>query len=279
MGMNENKVVTNAWQLQSSRNFNIPFNYAWDEANSYWRPMGLGDGGSYSDRITASAKNHIHKFGSNPNVPSSVSTTSPEVIWDGSTNYVFPPDTGTGIQLKSSDAGDSQQIIIQGLDENFNSQSWTGDLNGQSEVNVDGTWSRVFRAFNNDNTDLDGDVNIHASGDDSTSYAKILEGNNQTLMAIYTVPADCTGYLTQYSATAHHNSIFDLSYTLQLRTRLYGKVFRVQEITSCTNHQGVSQELSFPINLPPKTDVVFVATDATSNDGTVHADFDIALHC
>jgi len=276
--MPSDPTVTGAWDIAASRNLGIPFNYIWDENNSHWKPMSLGDGGSYSDQITANAKSFIHKFGSNPSVPSSVTPTSPEAVWDGSTSYVFPPDVGTGIQVKSSDSGDDQEIIIQGLDENFNSVSWTGDLNGSSEVNVDGTWSRIFRAFNNDNTNLDGDINIHASGDDSTSYAKILTGNNQTLMAIYTIPADCTGYLTNYSATAHHNSIFDLSYTLQLRSRLYGKVFRVQEITSCTNHQGITQELPFPLQLPPKTDVLFTVTDATTSAGSVHADFDIALH-
>jgi len=274
------KNISDAWYgFAYSRNQNINCNYVWNEAGQYWTPQqGTSVGGVVSsDNISSLAKDFVHKFGSNPNVPTDVSTTSPEAVWDGSTSYIFPPDIGTGIQVKSSDSNDDQEIVIQGLDENFNSQSWTGDLNGSSDVNVAGTWSRVFRAFNNDNTVLEGNINIHASGDASTSYAQVLTGNNQTLMAIYTVPADCTGYLVQYSATAHHNSIFDLSYTLQLRSRLYGKVFRVQEVTSCTNHQGVSQELPFPLQLPPKTDIIFTVTDATSSNGSVNADFDIAL--
>lgn len=277
--MSENQVVTSAWQLQSNRNFNIPFNYVWDKSNSYWKAMELGDLGSYADKINAGADDRILKFGSNPSVPNDVSLSSPETVWDGSTEYVFPPDAGTGIQVKSDDSGDAQEIVIQGLDENFNSASWTGDLNGLSEVNVDGTWSRVFRAFNNDNTDFAGDINIHASGDDSTSYAKILSGNNQTLMAVYTVPENTTGYLIQYEASAQNTfSSSSIGYTLHLKTREYGKVFRVQEVTSVTTENSHMQQLQVPIILEPKTDILVNVVNANGNNGSINADFSIALH-
>jgi len=277
--MSENQVVTNAWQLQSNRNFNIPFNYVWDRSNSYWKAMELGDLGSYTDNIVAGADDRILKFGSNPNIPNDVSLSSPETVWDGSTEYVFPPDAGTGIQVKSDDSGDAQEIVIQGLDENFNSASWTGDLNGLSEVNVDGTWSRVFRAFNNDNTDFAGDINIHASGDDSTSYAKIISANNQTLMAVYTVPENTTGYLIQYEASAQNTlSSSSIGYTLNLKTREYGKVFRVQEVTSVTTENSHMQQLQVPIILEPKTDILVDVVSANGTNGSVNADFSIALH-
>jgi len=271
--------VSSAWENSANRNLNIPFNYIWDNANSHWKPMSLGDLGSYTDNIVAGADDRILKFGSNPNISNDVSLSSPETVWDGSTEYVFPPDAGTGIQVKSTNGGDSQEIIIQGLDESFNSASWTGDLNGASEVNVDGTWSRIFRAFNNDNTDFVGDINIHASGDDSTSYAKILSGNNQTLMAVYTVPESTTGYLIQYEASAQNtSSSSSIGYTLHLKTREYGKVFRVQEVTSITTENSHAQELQVPITLEPKTDVLVNVVNANGNNGSVNADFSIALH-
>ena len=277
--MSENQVVTNAWQLQSNRNFNIPFNYVWDRSNSYWKPMSLGDLGSYADNLSANANDRTLKFGSNPNISNDVSLSSPETVWDGSTEYVFPPDVGTGIQVKSDNSGDNQEIIIQGLDQDFNTASWTGNLNGLSEVNVDGAWSRVFRAFNNDNTDFAGDINIHASGDDSTSYAKILNANNQTLMAVYTVPENTTGYLIQYEASAQNTqSSSSIGYTLHLKTREYGKVFRVQEVTSVTTENSHIQELQNPIALEPKTDILVNVVNTNGNNGSVNADFTIALH-
>lgn len=277
--MSSNPNITDAAPIATNRNLGIPLNYIWDNANSHWKPMSLGDLGSYTDKIVAGADDRILKFGSNPNIPNDVSLSSPETVWDGSTEYVFPPDVGTGIQVKSANGGDNQEIIIEGLDENFNSVSWTGDLNGSSEANVAGTWSRVFRAFNNDNTDFGGDINIHASGDDSTSYAKILSGNNQTLMAVYTVPENTTGYLIQYEASAQNTfSSSVIGYTLHLKTREYGKVFRVQEVTSVTTENSHVQELQVPIILEPKTDVLVNVVNANGNNGSVNADFSIALH-
>ena len=109
-------------------------------------------------------KDYIHKFGSNPDVSNTVSSASPETVWDGADEYTFPPDTGTGIQIKSSQA-DIQEFVVQGLDENFENQYWTGNLNGTNTVNIDGTWTRVFRAYNNGTTNYGGTIDIHASGD------------------------------------------------------------------------------------------------------------------
>jgi len=277
--MSADPTFTGVFEICPSRNYNLPFNYIWDSASGYWRPMEVGDIGSYSDSVSAKASDRILKFGSNPDIAIGVSVASPETIWDGSTEYVFPPDAGTGIQVKSDDSGDSQEIIIEGLDENFNEASWTGSLNGLTEVNVDGTWSRVFRSFNNDNIDFAGDINIHANGDDSLSYAKILASNNQTLMALYTIPENTTGYLLQYEASAQNtSSSSSIGYTLHLKTREYGKVFRVQEVTSITTENSHDQMLTNPIALAPKTDILVNVVNANGNNGSVNADFSIALH-
>lgn len=277
--MSADPTFTGVFEICPSRNYNVPFNYIWDSEKAYWRPMEVGDIGSYSDSVSAKASDRILKFGSNPNIGNGVSVASPETVWDGSTEYVFPPDAGTGIQVKSDDSGDSQEIVIQGLDENFNVQNWTGNLNGLSEVNVDGTWSRVFRSFNNDSTDFEGDINIHASGDDSTSYAKIIGANNQTLMTVYTIPENTTGYLLQYEASAQNNSTSArIGYTLHLKTREYGKVFRVKEVSSITTDSPHTQVLAVPIALSPKTDILVNVVNANGNNGSVNAEFSIALH-
>jgi len=277
--MSADPTFTRVFEICPSRNYNIPFNYIWDSAKAYWRPMEVGDMGSYSDSISAKANSRVLKFGANPNIAQDVSISSPETVWDGSTEYIFPPDIGTGIQVKSDESGDSQEIVIQGLDENFNVQNWTGNLNGLSDVNVDGTWSRVFRSFNNDSTDFEGDINIHASGDDSTSYAKIIGANNQTLMAVYTIPENTTGYLLQYEASAQNtSSSSSIGYTLHLKTREYGKVCRVKEVSSITTESPHIQVLAIPMALSPKTDILVNVVDANGNNGSVNAEFSIALH-
>ena len=262
--------------LKSENNKNISFNYIWDEDEQYWTPETKSN--LAVDYIINNAKATIHKFGSNPDVTSSVSVTSPETIWDGSSEYEFPPDSGTSIQAISSDGTDNQEIVVQGLDENFLEQSWTGDLSGTNAVNIQGSWTRVFRAFNNDSNDLIGNINIFKSGDQTTSYAKILNGNNQTLMSVYTIPDNYTGYLVKYQATAHNaQSSSEIGYTLQMKTRKEAKVFRVQSVTSASTSFEVTKDYLFPLKLEPKTDIIFNVVSANGNNGAINVDFDIAL--
>lgn len=272
----ENPKYNNTEPFAHSRNTNVNFNYVWDRPSQHWIPEQIST--ISSEYILANAKSFINKFGNNPDVSQAVSTTAPETIWDGSTEYEFPPNSATGIQVKSNNTGDTQDIVIQGLDENFLEKTWSGTLNGSTEVNVDGSWTRVFRAYNNDTSGFVGDINIHASGDDTKPYAKILNDNNQTLMSIYTIPADCTGYLTKYQATAHNpQSASEIGYTLHMKTREFEKVFRVQSITSAGTSHEVTKEFIFPNMLPPKTDIIFDVVSANGNNGSIDVEFNIAL--
>lgn len=268
-----NKIYPNTTPFAHERNTNVNFNYVWDNETSNWVPQSQS---SLSlDYVLANAKDYIHKFGSNPNVNQNVSIDLPETIWDGSSEYAFPPNTATGVVIKSTNANDSQQITIEGLGENFNKQTWSGNLNGTTDVAVAPRWTRIFRAYNSGVTNLQGDVTIEAVG---TVYAKILGKNNQTLMSIYTVPADSTGYLLKYSATAiNDQSASVISFTAQLRIREYGKVFRTQSITSVATNLQTEETFTFPLKLPPKTDVIFNITNANGNNGGVNCNFDIAL--
>ena len=261
------------------RNFTIPFNYIWRSDISRWVPMETGFGGSYLDNITFNASSFIHKFGSNPELKKqSVSISNPETIWDGSNEYIFPSDSGEPLKVASSDNSDNQEIVVIGLDENFIEKTWTGNLTGQTPVDLDGLWTRVYRMYNNDSVSLSGDVEVKSS-DLSNFYAKILDGNNQTLMALYTIPADKIGYLTRYSLSAQNTSSSStIHFTAQIRTREFGKVFRVREIVSCGTSHDTERILQFPTKLQPKTDVIFQVVSSDKKDGAVHADFDIALH-
>jgi len=275
--MSEQPTFDNAHEVIPHRNFTLPFNYVWDRANSRWIAMEKGFGGSYLDNITFQANAFIHKFGSNPNIKSSgLSVTSPETIWDGSNEYTFPSDDGEVMEVVSSNNTDNQNIVIQGLDENFLDKTWTGTLAGQTPVNI-GTWTRIFRAYNDGNANFLGNITIKKDGG-SIDYVKILDGNNQTLMCVYTIPADKIGYLTKYSLSAQKPSSSSINFTAQIRTREFGKVFRVREIVSFGTDHDTQRSLDFPTKLQPKTDIIFNIVDSDGNNGAVNADFDIALH-
>ena len=135
-----------------------------------------------------------------------------------------------------------------------------------------------FRSYNVGSTDIAGSVSIRNSVTPTEIYAQILDGNNQTLMSIYTIPADCTGYLIKYKASAFNpQSASVIGYTLQMKVREFGKTFRVQSITSVgTDHESI-HNFPFPIKLQPKSDIIFNVVTANGNNGAVNVDFDIAL--
>lgn len=269
--------IEDAWEISPSRNQNIPFNYVYDPFKQKWVAETKSSSIS-SSSIIDSASSFVRKFGSNIDVSSSVSSTSPETVWDGSTFYTFPPDTSTGVQISSSSNLDTQQIVIQGLDENFLLKSWTGNLNGTGLVNLEGSWTRLFRGYNNDSFSFSGLITLHASGNSSLQYLKMINGNNQTLMAIYTVPADYTGYVVGYNISAHNSqSSSDIGYNLKLKTREFQKVFRTQISDSVSTADSIQKQLRFPIQLPPKTDIKFDIISANGNNGSVDVEFDIAL--
>ena len=271
-----NKIYPNTAPFAHERNTNVNFNYVWDETTSHWIPQVQSS--LTSDYILNNAKATIHKFGSNPDVDQNVSITSPETIWDGSNQYEFPDDAGESIRMVSSDNADNQDIVIEGLDENFEVQIWQGALSGITEVTIPYTWTRVYRAFNNGSSDLVGDLSIYKSGDTSKEYAKILDGNNQTLMSVYTIPSDCKGYLIKYQCTAYNpQSASEIGYTLHMCIRQFGKVFRTQSITSVGTSHAISQEFPFPLEIPPKSDILFNVVSSNGNNGAINADFDIAL--
>ena len=96
-------------------------------------------------------------------ISNQVALNAQETIWDGSNEYVFPDDAGENMEVVSSSESDNQDIVIQGLDENFLKKSWTGSLSGTTPVNI-GTWTRIFRGYNEDSTDFIGDITINEVG-------------------------------------------------------------------------------------------------------------------
>ena len=243
-----------------------------DNANDYWTPLGV----NRSDSILSRAKASIHKFGSNGAVPNQVSIESPVTVWDFQTNYSFPLDSGQELFIESASSLDvGQEISVVGLDENFNSKEVIINLNGSNQVSLSGLWTRVFRMYNSGSTELNGDINIFDV--DGDVFAYLLPENNQTLMALYTIPAEYTGYLMKFHCSAQNTSASSINYTIHLKTREFGKVFRTRKIISFSTDQSDEETLLFPLELPPKTDIIFQIVGAVGQDGAVNADFDIAL--
>lgn len=206
----------------------------------------------------------VNKFGA-------ATVTATEVaIWDGNTAYTYPTSAAV-LGVVGTSTTDNSQITVQGVDADYNFVSNIVTLNGTTTVTTSASYLRAYRAFVSDDNEPSGDVNIRHSGD---LVAKIGSGENQTLMALYTVPAGHTAYLYQLNIGSG-TEVANKYVTFKLRTREPGGVFRTRQKF---NVQGgyMIDEYSFPISIPEKTDIEITAESSSGEQG-VHALFDLLI--
>jgi hypothetical protein len=219
----------------------------------------------------------VHKFGRRP-----VAGASASEVWDGNTDYTFTT-TAQPYYTSSDQSSDTGQLRVFGLDEDFNTVETVVTLSGQTKVWIaDGdNFMRVFRAFNDGDTTFSGNVFIYeddtvVAGEPQTTSkirAKIIPPNNQTEMAIYTVPAGKTAYVRKFTIypAAVTNRIVDGS----LFVREFGKVFRLRHRTLVSTAPFSNMSDCATI-IPEKSDIVVKASVNTGTSEVV-ADFDLLL--
>jgi len=222
----------------------------------------------------------IHKFGENPNV----GTSPAEDIWDQGGAYTFSSSAIIDT-VSSSNNGDTQDIIVEGLDINWNEVSVPVTLTGQAKVVMGTSLIRVNRAYLDDNVTISGNVYIYEDTAISTGTpvdatkirARIRDGFNQTLMAIYSVPAGKTAYML-----CHHFGISKgktASADFTLRAALFGQKFRARDVMS-VNSTGSSTYTHTHLAIakfPEKTDIKIRCERASTNTVSVAAGFDMTL--
>lgn len=180
----------------------------------------------------------LFKFGSNPDVG-----TSEETIWDQGGLYSYLASASV-IKVSSSNSNDTSSgtgartVILYGLDADYNEISETITLNGQTEVNTTLSYLRVYRCqvtSAGSSGTAAGDIYFGTgnvtSGVPANIYAKIIIGENQTLMGIYTVPSGHTGYIfsgTMCSGTETANKYI----TSKLKVRPFGQVFQTRALVT-----------------------------------------------
>lgn len=188
----------------------------------------------------------VHKFGNAPDFD----TIDGEItIWDAAEDgaaweqMVYNYSTTADIdRVSSSSASDTNTITIIGQDAAGTELTQTVTLTGQTPVAIPIPLERIYRAFNPNGTLFVGHVFIFvnvtttAGVPDTTANirAVIDPENQQTEMAIYTIPAGKTGYMRSwYAATSGSNK--NSNYRIRLLSRNAGGVFRVQHISAISD--------------------------------------------
>lgn len=211
------------------------------------------------------------KFGEN----TAVGTTE-EVIWDGGGTYTFLTSADS-LKIISDDADDTlsgsgaHTLIVYGLDSNWNEINELVVMDGIDTVHTTKKFLRVFRALipTSGNSSPIGNANEGVikvlSATDLTLQAQIGVGNGQTLMCVYTVPADKTAYITGISFGVGQGK--ECTFKGKFRNGVNG-AFSVKY--SLTLYQeSFYGSLQVPLRIPEKIDMVITGITAT---GTVRAD-------
>ena len=212
----------------------------------------------------------MSKFGQN----SDVGTAAYEAVWDGGGTYTYPADGSADITKIVSTAADTGTAEVQGLDVNGDLVVQNATLNGTTAVTLTTPLWRVFRIKNMGSTDWSGDVTCT---DGTTTYAKVQAGNNQTLMALYTIPNGYTGYMLKGT-----NSLAGVSRSYavagKMSMRPYGGVFQLKKTFGLQSDGSSFFEMDYPLpaKIAGKTDIK-VEVISSASGGVVNTTFDILL--
>jgi len=229
----------------------------------------------------------VNKFGAG-NIPAGTTAD----VWDGSSVqavYAFPTTaTITHIRQATDQAAmRGETIQIQGLDANWDLVVQTADLdatNTTTEVELTTPLLRVFRMKVHANVVISANIWAGATGvAAATAKAIIRDDHNQTLMAIYTVPAGKTAYMTQWYAdnTPDATKIPDsVKFDLRAADRAAGYEFQVKSQRGISlQGAGFIHEFKPYLKFTEKTDIKILAkvVGSVGKDGNPHAGFDLIL--
>lgn len=232
----------------------------------------------------------IHKFGAAPDFDTGDGFVT---IWDGANDagineMQYNYSTSAAIDSIVSTSTDTVDIEIQGLDSNYDLVNQTITLNGQTRVPLTTDLIRVFRLKNVGSTDLVGNVSVYESTaisgglptDTTKIRAQIQGNNNQTLMAVYTIPAGYTGYMRDWYASAANTGFFGSAAPSEVRlfARPFGQVFQLKHQSAITNTgtSYVQHKYEEPEKFTEKTDIEMRANTTGTASG-IAAGFDIVL--
>jgi hypothetical protein len=235
----------------------------------------------------------VHKFGRNTNISTSLVPVSLGGIYQ-------TPTAAVSLEFVSSATTDAlnstgmHEITIEGLDANWDLQSVTTAAhatNGQTAVNISGTWLRVFRAYitksgayaSASTSSHAGTITVRIQGA-GTTYATIpLEGSfglGQSLIGAYTVPNGYTAYILtqQYSSDVSGTKTTDFYFFKRENAddvaSSYTGVMRLQQANVGTQGAFEYTHKSYD-PFPAKTDIGFLAKASGTTDASV--EFELLL--
>ena len=215
----------------------------------------------------------VYKFGNN-----AVVGNSTETIWQQGGLYSYL-SAASVLKVSSSSANDTsagtgaRTVELFGLDSDYNEINEVVTLNGQTAVNSTQSYLRINRMIVRSAGSGGSNAGIIYAGTGTVTtgvpaniYATINgDGTNQTLMALWTVPAGYTGYLMQYDVSNGTTSNTPAVCKLTLVARPHGEVFQSKDVKSLTTGMHIENSLVVPVKFTEKTDIEVRAVSSSAS--------------
>ena len=184
--------------------------------------------------------------------------TAFETVWNDGGPYVYPA-SALAMSVVSTSAADTMDVLISGLDINYNAITETVTLTGTSAVTTSTDFFRINTAIILSGSNV-GNITISNSG---TKYAFIETDLGTTQSSVYTVPAGHSLYLFRIdanSATANGQKYLFIRNVVTTG----GRTLRVSEATFSTSQ--VSYDRQVPFKIVEKSDFHFEAKSSSSTN-------------
>ena len=209
----------------------------------------------------------VHKFGANFDIDTG---STPETIWTAGGLYPWGEfDSAHTIYCKSTSASDTTTLHVEGLDANYQRLTETVTLTGTTAVATTNTFSRVFRlAYDATNV---GTITGRTLSGTGTIIAQIDVGYAQSLMAVYTIPKDHTGYILAGDITI--NAFRDVQ--LKFFVRQFGKPFRIAHMAETRG--TYRYDFNAPLKITEKSDLDVRIDDVSLNNSRASSNFDLIV--
>ena len=215
----------------------------------------------------------VYKFGNN-----AVVANVTETIWQQGGLYSYL-SAASVLKVSSSSANDTsagtgaRTVELFGLDSDYNEINEVVTLNGQTAVNSTQSYLRINRMIVRSAGSGGSNAGIIYAGTGTVTtgvpaniYATINgDGTNQTLMALWTVPAGYTGYLMQYDVSNGTTSNTPAVCKLTLVARPFGEVFQSKDVKSLTTGMHIENTLIVPVKFTEKTDIEVRAVSSSAS--------------
>lgn len=212
----------------------------------------------------------VHKFGANFDIDNN---SEPETVWTGGGLYPWSAlATAQTLYCVSTEAADNGTLQIQGLDADYNLQSETVTLSGTTAVATSNEYLRVYRMVYSDDVSNEGVITARVTSGSGTVVAQIEQLFNQTLMAIYTVPAGHTAYILCGDFSVQKNKDAQVMFY----QRPVGGIFTIAHMAE-VYESTYRYDFPVPLAMPEKTDLEVRADNVETNNTRVTSNFTMVL--